>query len=57
MGLLTLFLGSSYPLLTPPKELARHLESLSYLSRWSRLALGHLYPRPMLRLRYALATI
>ena len=43
-------------LLTPPKELARHLESLPYLSRRSRLALGHLSALSTLRLLNAYAT-
>ena len=55
--LLSIFLGYSYPLLTLTKDSAWFLEGLSNLSRRSRLALGHLYPRSKQRLSYALATI
>lgn len=55
-SLLPLFLGYSYPLLTLGLPSAWLLEGLSNLSRSSRLALSHLYPRPTLCLSYAYAT-
>ena len=55
--LYTYFLPSSYLHLTLPIDSAWLLEPLSNLSRRSRLALGHLYPRSKQRLSYALATI